>query len=278
MDSENQILAQLPPDWETAPSARATELLPQLARAQALQGVLPKARAALDRTTQILTELKEKPDPKIEVRLLLEQGRVLCLSMSPSKAHDFFTRAWTLANETKLDFFAVDAALMLSTIRPPKFQNEWLQKAFAIANASSDPQVRLWLSQLLFLEGWHAFDFRQFERALKCFEDALAQPKATEEAWKQMAIQWSCGRTMRALGQVDQAMAVQQGLLKEMSLSGNISGHVYLEIAECQQQMKQTELAKANFELAYGILSVPSWYADNRIDELNRMKYLFKKR
>jgi hypothetical protein len=83
---------------------------------------------------------------------------------------------------------------------------------------------------------------------------------------------------LRALGQTEEALEIQKSLLKEMGFKGRVSGHVYLEIAECLQLLKQTELARTNFELAYGELSVDGWYADNRVDELARMKYLFKKR
>lgn len=137
--------------------------------------------------------------------------------------------------------------------------------------------MRLWISQLLFLEGWHAFDFRQFDRALECFEKAMSQPHATDDSLRMITMQWSRGRALRALGRIDEALTTQQSLL-EMSLKGNVSGHIHLEIAECQQLLKQTDQARSNFELAYGELSVPCWYADNRVDELDRMKYLFKKR
>lgn len=275
-ESESQILSLLPPPGETGSDARATERLTQLARIQGLQGDFDKAKATLDLASQWMA--KGLTDPRAEVRWLLEKGRILCLSMSPAKAHDVFAQAWTLANENHLTYFAVDAALMLSTVRPPKYQNEWLQKALTLAESSEDKQVRLWLSQLLFLEGWHACDFRQFDRSLQCFEKAMSQPRATDENWRLMAMQWSRGRVLRALGHTDQALELQKTLLKEMGFKGRVSGHVYLEIAECLQLLKQTELARTNFELAYGELSVDGWYADNRVDELARMKYLFKKR
>jgi tetratricopeptide (TPR) repeat protein len=277
-DSESQFRAQLPHDWATEWTPRSVEIMTQIARAQGLQGELIKARDMLEQARQMISTSSQNLGPRTEVRCLLEQGRLLCLNMSPAKAHDLFIQAWTLANENGLPFFAVDAALMLSTIRPPKFQNEWLQKAYTQADSSTDRQVRLWLSQLLFLEGWHAFDFRQFDRALMCFEKALSQPNAADNAWRMMAMRWSHARAMRALGQVEQALVTQQSLLAEMSLKGSVSGHVYLEIAECQQILEQSDQAKINFELAYKELSVPGWYADNRDDELNRMKYLFKKR
>jgi tetratricopeptide (TPR) repeat protein len=262
---------------EAQSATRSTvALLAQLARVQAMQGKLTEAQSSLGRAEKILTDA---PQINIQdkVRLLLEQGRVTCLSMSPTRAHDFFAQAWTLASENSLPFYAVDAALMLSTIRPPKFQNEWLKKAIEIVESSDDPDVRLWHAQLLFLEGWHAFDFRQFESALQSFTKALEQPHMVDEV-KRFPLEWSQARTLRALGQTSAALAIQEGLLAKMQKHGIISGHVYLELAECKQLLKSKEEAKTYFEQAYESLSANGWYSDNKVDELERMKYLYKKR
>ena len=198
--------------------------------------------------------------------------------MSPTKAHDIFARAWTLATDSNLPFFAIDAALMLSSIRPPKFQNEWLKKALDIVESSGDTNVRLWLAQLLFLQGWHEYDFRQFEGALESFTRALEQPLIIADETKGFALQWSRARTLRALGRTQDALVIQEGLLDKMRAKGKVNGHVYLEVAECKQLLNAKEEAKSYFESAYAELSANSWYSDNRIDELERMKYLYKKR
>ncbi|MGE3760065.1 MAG: hypothetical protein AB7H97_20030, partial [Pseudobdellovibrionaceae bacterium] len=215
--SEKQIRAQLPTHWATEWTPHSVEILTQLARAHGLMGDLLNAQATLSQAQQMLSSSKVDMGSRAEVRWLLEQGRVHYLGMSPIKAHDLFVQAWTLASENGLHFFAVDAALMLSTVRPPKFQNEWLQKALILAEASSDEKVRLWLTHLLFLEGWHAFDFRQFDRSLHCFEQAMVQPGANTDSLRVMAMHWSRGRAMRALGQIENALALQQSLLADMN-------------------------------------------------------------
>ncbi|MGE3681395.1 MAG: hypothetical protein AB7G93_06685 [Bdellovibrionales bacterium] len=277
-ETEYQIRLRLPQDRPQEGGENTVSLLTQLARVQALSGNLAEARATLDQAQQMLAELKSAPDAVAQIRWLLEQGRVLCLSMSPSKANDFFVRAWTLGTETGHVFFAVDAALMLSTIRPPRFQNEWLQRALSLAETAEEGPVRLWLAHLLFLQGWHFFDFRQFDEALACFDRALTQPIVVENEVKGRAIQWSRGRTLRALDRVEEALSIQLDLQRIMMRSGKVNGHVYLEIAECQQLLRLQDEAKQNFELAYAELSQNGWYSDNHSDDLNRMKYLSKKR
>lgn len=63
-----------------------------------------------------------------------------------------------------------------------------------------------------------------------------------------------------------------------MQSLGIVNGHVYLEIAECKQLLNEQPQARTFFELAHSALSLDRWYADNHSDELERMKYLFKKR
>jgi tetratricopeptide (TPR) repeat protein len=276
--TEAKIQSLLPTNWASEWTTKTVELLTQLARAQALQGKFSEARSTLDQAHQMIFESQKKMDPVAELRWILEQGRVLSLSMSPSKAHDQFVHAWNLATEKGLTFFAIDAALMISTVRPPKFRNEWLKKALDMAESSKDENDRMWLAQLLFLEGWHAFDTHQFDLALERFTKALDQPMIRNDESKGFALQWSRSRTLRALNQIPEALEIQEMLLARMQQRGKVSGHVYLEIAECKQLLNLKEEAKPYFELAYTQLSEDLWYSDNKKDELDRMKYLFKKR
>jgi tetratricopeptide (TPR) repeat protein len=277
-DAETRIREQLPADWATDWKAQSVELLTQLARVQGMRGDLERAQATIDQSRQMIADSRENFGARAEVRWRLEQGRIFCMGMNLRKANDMFAQAWTQASENGLAFFAIDAAMMLFLTRPPKQQNEWLQRALSLANSSSDKHVRLWISQLLYFEGWTAFDSHQFDKALACFEKAMSEPRATDSNGRWMALQWSRARMMRALGQTEQALEIQNTLFEEMRIRGKVSGYVYLELAECQQLLNQREPAKANFELAFTELSNDPWFADNRSDELNRMKYLFKKR
>lgn len=274
-ESEARIRSRLSPNWMTEKTAENVELLSQLARAQGLQGSLPQAKATLESARQILAELKDEPRAKL--RYLLEHGRLLCLGMNPAKAHDSFVQAWTLANETKHTFFAIDAALMLSAVRPPKFQNEWLQNALSLAQNAQDRDSKLWLDHLYMLNGWHEFDFRHYEKALASFERALEESLNSSEESHTFPYLWSKARVLRALGRNEDALTIQNNLRDRMSQIGKVNGHVFLEIAECEQLLHHQDEARSNFELAYSELSADSWFADNREEDLSRMKYISKK-
>lgn len=278
-ETETRIQAALTSDLSTKCNSKNLLLLIQLARVQALQGHFTPANSTLDQALQMLNGCETGHPTVCEIRWLLEHGRVLSLSKSPSKANEAFAKAWTLASESGEGFLAIDAALMLSSIRPPKFQYEWLQKALQLAEAAADgTPAKLWLTQLFYLDGWHSFDLRQYEKALESFDKALAQSTLTKDETKNRAIQWSKGRALRALGKIPEAIAIQETLLSTMTQTGVIDGHVYLEIAECQQLLNKHDEAKRNFEWAHTALSSNGWYSDNHSDELARMKYLFKKR
>jgi tetratricopeptide (TPR) repeat protein len=275
--TEAHIKSFLPASESDSWSPSALEALTQLGRAQSLQGNLSVARLSLDQAQKRISELEGPVRLRPEIRCLLEQGRVLCLQMTPSKAQNYFSQAWTLSTDAKEVFFAIDAALMLSISQPPKFQNEWLQKALVLAEETKTEQGQLWLSQLYTMDGWHKFDFRMFDKALESFEKALARPRFKGDESKNFIIRWCIARTLRALGQNQQALDMQQVLNTELLEVGGSNGHVYLELAECQQALNRPAEAKTNFEYAYKELSANGWYSDNKASELGRIQYLSKK-
>src|SRR5665213_1119041 len=174
--SEAAIRSRLPAEGDAWTPA-ALEAFTQLGRVQGLQGNLSVARATLDQARKLIGEIEGEARNRPEMRCLLEQGRILCLGMTPHKAQPFFNEAWALAAGAKNVYFAIDAALMLSISQPPKSKNEWLRKALMLAEETKVEQGQMWLAQLYTMEGWHSFDFRQFDKALESFEKALAQPR-----------------------------------------------------------------------------------------------------
>src|SRR5262245_760200 len=77
------------------------EVLTQIARAQGLQRKFDDAHKTLDAVI---------PDsPRVEVRYLLERGRVFNSSGKRDQARPLFLAAWEKANAAGLDDFAVDA-------------------------------------------------------------------------------------------------------------------------------------------------------------------------
>ena len=276
--TEATIRSALPADIGGEWSAKALDAITQLVRVQNLQGQSAEAKETLELARKLIMAMDPGKRTRLEIRLLLEEGRHLCLAMMPSKAQTHFNKAWTMATTTDEVFLAIEAAVMLSISQPPKFKNDWLQRAIALAEKTDIQQAKLWLAQLYLMDGWHAFDFRRFDDALKSFKKALERPRQPGEMTSLVLIKWCVARAMRALGLNQEALDIQKELLAEVSIEGKPNGHVFLEIAECLQLLKKTEEAKAYFESAYKELSVNGWYSDNKASELSRMQHLYKKR
>ncbi|MES3038712.1 MAG: hypothetical protein V4736_12465 [Bdellovibrionota bacterium] len=275
-ETESKIRNLLPQEaggW----NSKNLEILTQLGRVQGLQGNLSLARATLDQAQKAINQIEGPDRIRPEIRFLLEQGRIFCLSMTPFKAQPFFTQAWTLANDANETFFAIDAALMLSISQPPKSKNEWLQKALALAEKTEKEQGQLWLAQLYTMDGWHSFDFRLFDKALESFQKAFQRPRAANEKNKEIIIRWCVARALRAVGRTEEALDMQQRLLTELTSAATPNGHVFLEVAECLQALQKHQEAKTYFEFAYKELSSDGWYSDNKKNELGRIQTLSKK-
>jgi tetratricopeptide (TPR) repeat protein len=275
--TESNIRARLPADASSW-TPESLEALTQLGRLQGLQDDLVQSRATLDQARTRISEIKGEGRLRPEIRVLLETGRMLCLSMTPSKAQPYFNEAWELATGSHAAFFAIDAALMLSISQPPKSKNEWLVKAMSLAKDPKSEQGHLWLAQLYTMEGWHFFDLHQFDKALESFEKALAQPRQAGDQKKYFVNRWCRARALRAVNRAQEAYEIQQSLLGESTEAGSNNGHVYLELAECLQALNRHEEAKAFFESAHKELSADGWYSDNKSAELSRMIFLANKR
>jgi tetratricopeptide (TPR) repeat protein len=276
--TEANLRAVLPADSSGEWSTTALNAVTQLVRAQYLQGKSGEAKETLELARKVIFALEPARRGRDEIRLLIEEGRHLCMSMMPSKAQVHFQQAWTSATTAGETFLAIEAAVMLSISQPPKFKNDWLQRAIELAEKTDVAQAKLWLAQLYLMDGWHAFDFRRFEDALKSFKMALERPRERGEMTSLILIRWCVARALRALGRNQEALDIQKELLIEVSNDGKLNGHIFLEIAECLQLLKKTEEAKSFFESAYKELSVNGWYSDNKASELSRMQHLYKKR
>ena len=258
--------------------AALSEVLSQLIRVQALQGKFPEAKASLEEFRKAIEANESLGTTRPMIRFLLEQGRILCLSMVPTQAQIYFKQAWDLALKLNEPFFAIDAATMLSICSSPKSQSEWLQKAIKLAEESKDPQSKLWLGQLYIMNGWRLFDLRKPQDALDSFKKSLDQPRVSHDETKHFMARWCYARALREMKQVQEALNIQRELYTELSQTGKSNGYIFLEMAECLQLLTKTEEARAYFESAHKELLLNAWYADNRQSELARIQYLAKKR
>jgi tetratricopeptide (TPR) repeat protein len=259
------------------PAARASgdhdylaRLLTQIARAQGLQMKFDDAARTLDEAESLLTgEMKVA-----RVRLLLERGRMLNSSKRREESVPLFQAAWDLAREARADGFAVDAAHMLGIVEPGERSVEWNRTAVAYAEASPDPKARAWLGSLYNNLGWTYHDRGEYATALDLFRRALAAREAEGSKPRIRIANWCIARTLRSLGRTEEALAMQERLLAELTAEGGVDGYVHEEMAECLLALGREAEARPHFAAAYRSLSQDEWLKRDEPDRLDRLRRL----
>lgn len=240
------------------------EISTQIARTLGLQRKFDEAQEVLD-------SLEVPILPRVEVRKLLEQGRVLNSSGRKAEAIQPFQAALDLAHQQgDMDFYAVDAAHMLGIASEGDLSLDWNLRAIEMAKGSTDPRAQKWLGSLLNNTAWSLHDLGRFDEAHQLFLDALAfrQEHGNEETIR--IARWCVGRSLRSLGCLDEALAIQE----EIAASGDDSGYASEELGELWLAKGQPQTAAHHFALAYEKLSNDPWLSANEPDRLARMKSL----
>lgn len=251
---------------------RRAELYSQIARAQGLQGKFDEAHETLRKAFDLAGD-----DPIARCRCRLEKGRAFNSAGNKEKARECFTnalaearRATTGSDERHPDFYVVDALHMLAIASPPEDQLNWHREAIAIAEASAHPKTRNWMGSLTNNLAWTLHDAGQYEEALEVFRKALAF-RLEQGVEKPIHIaKWSVARCLRSLGQVEEALAMQEELLR----SGESDGFVEEEMGECLLLLGREAEAKPHFAEAYDMLSKFDWMVEGEAARLQRLKAL----
>lgn len=256
------------------------ELLTQVARAQGLQRQFEAAQATLNQAEAWL-----KPSmTQARIRLLLERGRVFNSSNQPERACPLFTEALALAKESMADgvadaeFLGVDAAHMLGIAAEEDLRMEYNLLALEMAESAADPRAQRWLGALYNNIGWTYHDQGQFAPALSLFERGLrwreANRRGPQDDSAIRIARWSVARALRSLGEVDQALAMQQALEAECAQAGEPDGYVYEELGECLLALERPREAALQFARAHALFSADAWLAVNEAPRLARMAEL----
>ena len=199
----------------------------QVARALGLQERFDEASAVLNSLSATI--------PELETRISLERGRVLNSSGDPDGARPLFEAAFEGASTAGFEHLAIDALHMLAIVAPVSEQDALNRRALAMASAATDPRARDWRASLLNNVGWTAFERGDFEDALALFEDALAARSEQGKVEEIQIARWCVGRTLRAMGRDDEAIAIQRALAEEHHLAGTSDQYVDEEIAALTQ-------------------------------------------
>jgi tetratricopeptide (TPR) repeat protein len=190
---------------ETDPARRA-ELLTQEARAVGLQG---RYDEALD-----LLESVEILSPAVEVRVLLEQGRVHNSSGRPTDAVPLFEGATKKAGAEGLEFLRIDA-LHMHAIADPGSADTHIREALALVEATDDRRTKRWAVSLHNNLGWELHDEERYDDALAEFEAAHTVALDVGTTEQEFVARWAIARCLRSLGRFREALDMQEHLAAE---------------------------------------------------------------
>jgi tetratricopeptide (TPR) repeat protein len=216
--------------FDAANSSRGLDgeiLVTQLARAIGLQARFDEARA-------LLNELPDDEDEELRVRVLLERGRLLNSAGDQVAALPEFSAALEAAETAGFEHLAIDALHMLAIIAPPEDQDALNGRALDLCSSAVDPRARQWRGSLLNNMGWTAFDRGDLDGALQRFESALAAREEHGKVSEIIVARWCVARTLREMGRVEEALAIQLELADELRKAGKSDQYVDEEIAACR--------------------------------------------
>ncbi|MCZ6835806.1 MAG: hypothetical protein O7G85_08535 [Planctomycetota bacterium] len=248
------------------------ELLTQLARCESLQGHFDVAHQLLDELEPMLSEAT----PTARIRSQLERGRTYNAADQSHDAERLFLKAWEEAGNHGFDGYAVDAAHMLGIVHlaKPDVALTWNEKALGLADSSADPAAQKWRGSLHNNMGWTQFAAERFETALEHFEKALDCRKTEGKTDDIREARWCVGRCLRSLGRTEEALAIQQALLKQIENMPEPDGFVYEELAECLNHLSRKKEATPYFRMAHEILSKDAWVVKHEPTRLRRLSTL----
>lgn len=232
--SEARMLEAL----ETAHGDDALIIRTQIARTYVFRKDFDAARDVL---RQIESEVGAA-GPEAQARYWLELGRSYASHQHPQGsqtnetrkyARDAYQMALAITRDAGLDGLAVDALHMLPYVETdPSEQLSWTQEALDAALESDQPEARRWEPSIRSNLGEAYFDLRQYVLALEQFQRALAlrqhngAPPGTVRDAK-----WHVARTLRKLGQLGDALKIQQHLAADAYAENAQRHYIHDELA-----------------------------------------------
>ena len=222
--SERQFTEQL--DREAEDAGRA-EVLTQLARVHGLRGGFDHCGDLLDEAGRL-----GAGSAIVEVRVLLERGRMLRSSGDPTAAYPLFVAAFERAVAAGGYYLAADAAHMaaLAASDDDGFRT-WTTRGIELGE--QEPAAAYWRGPLLNNLGWMLHEHGAHDEALSVFEQALAARE--EDRSDEHAIEiarYAVAIALRALGRPAEAAAQAERAVAWSLRVGHSAPYFEQELAE----------------------------------------------
>ncbi len=230
--SEQRFRAAL----QTAEGDDALILQTQIARTYGLRKDFAKAR---DLLKSIATSVSTA-GAEARARYALELGRTYASATHPpetqtaeakSRARAAYESALEIARAAHLDGLAIDALHMLAFVdTAPADQLKWGQESLAVVEASSQPATKKWEASVRNNIGYALHQLGRFDEALVQFKQAVVLRERGTNAESIRTAHWMVAWTLRALGRMDEALAIQLRLERECEAAKAPDPYVYEEL------------------------------------------------
>lgn len=285
VDIERNLSALLSEAEQHADKSIYLQILSQIALAQAMQQKFDIAHQTLDEAERLL----EPHYQLAKIRLLLERGRVYHQSDRLDQARSFFIQSYDLSKlSPEFDFHTVNASHMVAIVeKHAEGKIEWNKRAINLAKQTKDERCHAWLGPIYNNLAQNYIEAEKYLEALQSFEKCKAH---AEERGDQIVIRgalWGMGRALRGLNKLDQALDIQNDLLKEyekisdqrllpMELIYVGRGLVYEELAEIYFAKESGQQSQKYARLSYEDLSKDAWMKKLYPKRIERMLELGK--
>jgi tetratricopeptide (TPR) repeat protein len=216
----------------------AAILQTQVARTWGLRRRFDQARAILAPLQPRLPELS----PRAQAHFHLEWGRTfVSATHAPAQltaedraaARKSYLEAHRIAQANRLDGVAVDALHMLPFVETdPEAALHWNRQALAAALASAQADARRWEASLRNNIGYALHGMKRYEEALEMFRSALPVLERSGNVRRLRIGHWMVAWTLRTLGRIDEALAIQLRLEQENEADGTPDEHVFEELRQ----------------------------------------------
>src|SRR5690349_7443144 len=233
----------------TASGDDALILQTQIARTYGLRGDFETAR-------RILREIEPRlatGGPEARVRHALEIGRTYASAAhSPETqtddakehARSAFIAAHETAKGAQLDGLAIEALHMMTFVETaPADQLKWGRQALALAERSSQPAARKWEASLRNNVGYALHQLGRYDEAIVQFRQAVVKRAKGGDAAGLRDARWMEAWTLRALGRVDAALAIQRQLEAAYEAAGAPNREVFEELELLHRARGEAERA-----------------------------------
>lgn len=210
----------------------------QIARTLGLRKDFAQAQALLATLAPTISEAKAEA----QVRYYLELGRSFASATHPpesqteaarEQARTAYLRAVEIAQSTGLDDLAIDALHMMAFVDPaPADQVKWNQQALQVLEGSAQPAAKRWEASLRNNLGYALHQLGRYAEALDQFKRALTLRQQSGNASSIRIAQWMIAWTLRALNQLDEALAMQLQLEAACAAAGEPDPYVFEELEQ----------------------------------------------